>query len=67
MVPVKIGVTGDKQAEVVDGVTSGDTLVVGPYKTLRELKDGQAVRYAVEEKKEEKEESGDADKDEGDN
>jgi HlyD family secretion protein len=68
MVPVEIGVTGDKEAEITDGVNAGDTLVVGPYKTLRELKDGQGVKYSVQEKKEEKQEDeGDADRDEGDN
>jgi HlyD family secretion protein len=65
---VKIGVTGDKEAEILEGVSPGDTLLVGPYKVLREMKDEQAVRIKMDEKEEEKEEeedSGDADRDEG--
>jgi HlyD family secretion protein len=62
MVGVKIGVAGEKNAEIAEGVALGETLVVGPYKALRELKDGEAVKAKLEEK-----ERADADKDEGDN
>lgn len=68
MVPVEIGVTGDKEAEIEKGVSPGDTLVVGPYKALRELKDGDGVEVKLEQKKEEEEEEvEDVDKDQGDN
>jgi HlyD family secretion protein len=69
-VTVRIGVTGDKEAEILEGVSPGDTLLVGPYNVLREMKDDQAVRIKMKEKEEEEEEkqkegSGDADRDEG--
>lgn len=65
MKTVKIGVTGDKEAEIKEGLSLGDTVLVGPYKTLRDLKDGDRVK--VEMKKEEEKEKDDVDRDEGDN
>jgi len=42
--PVKVGIAGDEFFEVVDGVKEGDSLVAGPYQSIRDLKDGAAVR-----------------------
>ena len=36
--PVKTGIMGDVDIEVVDGLTQGQEIVTGSYKTLRTLK-----------------------------
>jgi HlyD family secretion protein len=47
-VPVKIGVSGKEHVEVLEGVAAGDELVTGPYKALRELKEGDRVERRPE-------------------
>lgn len=47
--PVKTGLLGELSLEVVSGLTGGETLIVGPFKSLRELKPDDAVK--PEEKK----------------
>lgn len=42
--PVDIGIAGNEYFEVVVGLEEGDTVVAGPYETVRELEDGQEVR-----------------------
>lgn len=44
IIPVKTGLTGDKGVEIKDGVVPGDTVLTGPYMTLRKLKDGDKVK-----------------------
>jgi len=41
---VKSGVHDELWVEVSEGLTEGDEIVTGPYRTLRTLKDGDAVR-----------------------
>jgi HlyD family secretion protein len=48
--PVKTGIMGETEIEVLDGLKEGDEIVVGSYKTLRTLKHEAKVK--VEEKKE---------------
>lgn len=43
-VPVKTGITGATDIEVVSGLKEGDEIVTGPYKTLRVLKDNALVK-----------------------
>lgn len=43
-VPVKTGVTGATEIEVLDGVKQGDEIVTGRYKILRSLKSGTPVK-----------------------
>jgi len=43
-VPVTTGITGATDIEVLTGLTEGDEIVTGPYKTLRALKDGSLVK-----------------------
>ena len=43
-VPVKTGVTGATEIEVLSGVKQGDEIVTGRYKVLRALKSGTAVK-----------------------
>ncbi len=42
-VPVKLGVAGEDDFEVLEGLTEGQKLVKGPFRILRELKDGAYV------------------------
>jgi HlyD family secretion protein len=43
-VPIKTGIAGDKYFEVLDGLTDGDKVITGPFASVRELKDGAAVK-----------------------
>jgi HlyD family secretion protein len=43
-VPVKTGITGETSIEVVSGVKPGDEIVTGPFRSLREIKDGDKVK-----------------------
>ncbi len=43
-VPVTTGITGATDIEVLSGLNEGSEVVTGPYKTLRELKDGSLVK-----------------------
>jgi HlyD family secretion protein len=43
-VPVTTGIAGDKYFEVLSGVKVGDSVVVGPFASVRELGDGAAVK-----------------------
>jgi HlyD family secretion protein len=48
--PLKTGIMGETDVEVLDGVKEGDEIVTGSFKTLRTLKD--QARVKVEKKKE---------------
>ena len=41
---VETGIKGDQDIEVKSGVTETDKIIIGPYKTLRTLKDGDPVK-----------------------
>lgn len=43
-VPVTTGITGATEMEVLSGLKPGDEIVTGPYKTLRDLKNGALVK-----------------------
>jgi HlyD family secretion protein len=43
-VPVKTGVTGITEIEVVDGLKEGEEIVTGSYRALRSLKPGATVK-----------------------
>ena len=43
-IPVKTGITGATDIEVVSGLTEGEEVVTGPYKILRALKDGALLK-----------------------
>jgi HlyD family secretion protein len=43
-VSLKTGIAGDKYFEVLGGVKEGDSVVVGPFASVRELNDGAAVK-----------------------
>jgi HlyD family secretion protein len=42
--PVEIGIAGEEYFEIVGGLEQGDTVVAGPYQTIRQLRDGDAVQ-----------------------
>ncbi len=42
--PVEIGITGQEHFEILSGVSEGDTIVAGPYRQIRQLSTGDAVR-----------------------
>lgn len=44
--PVKVGIAGEEHFEVLDGLRERDTIVAGPYQSIRDLKDGTRVRQA---------------------
>ena len=39
-VPVKIGIAGEDDFEILSGLAAGQTVVTGPFRILRQLKDG---------------------------
>jgi HlyD family secretion protein len=41
---VKVGIAGEKDFEIIDGVKEGEKIVAGNYQAIRDLKDGAVVR-----------------------
>lgn len=41
---VKVGASDDSYQEIRDGLSPGESVVIGPYKILRHLKDGEALK-----------------------
>ncbi|MBN1211128.1 MAG: efflux RND transporter periplasmic adaptor subunit, partial [candidate division Zixibacteria bacterium] len=41
--PVKTGIADQKDIEVIEGLKIGDSVISGPYRTLRTIKDGDLV------------------------
>jgi len=46
--PVETGISDERRVEILSGLTSGDRVIVGPFRVLDQLKDGQPVRAEVE-------------------
>jgi HlyD family secretion protein len=42
--PIKTGITGESEIEVVDNLKEGEKIVSGSFQTLRTIKDGAAVK-----------------------
>ena len=42
--PITTGIKGDQEIEIKSGLVEGDEIIIGPYKTLRTLKDGDQVK-----------------------
>lgn len=40
---LKTALIGDLNVEIIEGINEGDTIITGPFKILKELKDGQRV------------------------
>ena len=43
--------TGETKVEIPSGLAAGDEIVTGPFKTLREIEDGDKVRLEEPKKK----------------
>ena len=41
---VKTGIAGDKYFEVLSGIKDGDEVIIGPFSSVRDLRDGAAVK-----------------------
>jgi HlyD family secretion protein len=50
-VPVKTGIAGEKFLEVLTGVKDADEVIIGPFNSVRDLKDGDAVKIQTAAKK----------------
>jgi len=50
-VPVEIGIAGEEDFEIVSGLEEGQEIVTGPFRVLRELKDGAQVKIKSDKKK----------------
>jgi len=50
LIEIVVGVSSDTETEIVAGVEEGDTVIIGPYRVLSKLKDGQKVNFTVVEK-----------------
>ncbi len=48
---VTTGIADDVRVEILDGLAEGAQVVAGPYRTLKELRDGEAIREQDEAKK----------------
>jgi len=44
---VETGIASDTELEILSGLIEGDTIIIGPYRVLSKLKDGQAVTFTV--------------------
>lgn len=42
--PITTGIKGDQEIEVKSGLSEGEEIIIGPYKTLRTLKEGDRVK-----------------------
>jgi HlyD family secretion protein len=42
--PVETGITGENDIEIKSGLNEGQEIVIGPYRQLRTLKDGAAIK-----------------------
>ena len=53
-VPIKTGLLGDLNIEVTEGLKGSETVITGPFKALREMKEGELVRKEKKKKKDDK-------------
>jgi HlyD family secretion protein len=45
--PVEIGLSDERRVEILSGLKPGDKVVVGPFRALDELKDGQSAKVVT--------------------
>ncbi len=51
---VEIGARSDTDAEIISGLVEGDTVIIGPYRILSKLKDGDLIQFEESEESKEK-------------
>ena len=44
---ITVGASSDTEVEIISGIDEGDTVIIGPYRVLSKLKDGQKVKPKV--------------------
>ncbi len=49
-VPVETGIADQKQIEITSGLSEGETVITGPYKTLRTIKHGEDIEVSDKKK-----------------
>jgi HlyD family secretion protein len=49
--PVEVGLSDTTHVEIASGLAAGDKVVTGPYRSLKDLKDGDRVKIASEKDK----------------
>ncbi len=62
--PVETGISDETHVELRSGVKPGETVVTGPYRTLRDIKDGDAVYVGKADDKEKNDRPGGGDEEE---
>jgi HlyD family secretion protein len=50
-VPVKTGIMSETDVEILKGLSKDDRVITGPFRVLRDLKDGQRIKEEEKEKK----------------
>ncbi|RME30164.1 MAG: hypothetical protein D6800_02115, partial [Candidatus Zixiibacteriota bacterium] len=50
-VPVETGIADAKNIEITSGLNEGDTVIAGPYRVLRSIKDGDEVKVMAKPRK----------------
>ena len=55
---VRVGIANESDAELVEGINDDDLVIVGPYRTLDQLKDGTLVKLEESAKEEEESSAG---------
>jgi HlyD family secretion protein len=58
LVEIKTGISDGRSAEILDGLKQGQAVIVGPYKVLRTLNDGDEVKTKKEEPQWQKDQRG---------
>jgi len=46
---IALGASSDTDTEIISGIAEGDTIIIGPYRILSKLKDGEGVHFKVSE------------------
>ena len=59
--PVETGISDATHVEITSGLSAGDRVVTGPYRSLKKLRDDDRVRVVEEKAESSDEESGDED------
>ncbi len=50
---IDVGIADSRRVEIKSGINEGDKVVIGPYRSLDQIKDGRKVKLAEDEKKDE--------------